>query len=135
MFNLPNLAAFLTALILPTASFSETIVTPSEFEALSNGKTLYFSRNGQHFGAEQFYTRRRTLWQNGLKECLDGEWFAKQDMICFNYNTENDPQCWHFIKKSDGYVARSEGSTAEFDIFMYNIDTKPLDCKGPSVGA
>ena len=87
------------------------------------------------FGAEQFYTRRRTLWMNGINECLDGEWFARGNLICFNYGVENDPQCWHFIKNSAGYAARAEGTSAEFDIFMYNIDTKPLDCKGPAVGA
>ena len=72
---------------------------------------------------------------NGLNECLNGEWFARGDLICFNYGTELDPQCWHFIKNSSGYVARAEGSSADLDIFMYNIDTKPLDCKGPAVGA
>jgi hypothetical protein len=116
-------------------STNETIVTPSEFETLSTGKTLYFSRDGRFFGAEQFYTRRRTLWVDSAGDCQDGEWYAEQDLICFNYGTELDPQCWHFIKNGTTYAARAEGSTREFDILMHNIDTKPLDCKGPAVGA
>lgn len=114
---------------------NETIVTGPEFQRLSEGKTLYFSQNGTFFGAEQFYTRRRSLWQNSANECLDGEWYMKQDYICFDYGLTTDPACWHFLKKEDGYYARSEGSSDLFDLFMYKIDEQPLDCKGPSVGA
>ncbi len=133
IFTAPIFAA-LTASVSAQAS-SETIVTPQEFEALTTGNTLYFERNGRFFGAEQFYTRRRSLWMNGAKECLDGEWFAKNDLICFDYGTERDPQCWHFIERSGQYSARAEGESAEFDIHLYNIDKTPLDCKGPAVGA
>lgn len=133
---------FITAfvLLLPLSAFaqesSETIVTAQEFQRLSQGKTMYFSQDGFFFGAEQFYSRRRSLWQNNAKECLDGEWFVKEDFICFNYSLDIDPACWHFFKKGGSYYARSEGATsADFDIFMYNIDSKPLDCKGPDVGA
>ncbi|MEJ6708178.1 MAG: hypothetical protein QNK92_05090 [Amylibacter sp.] len=115
---------------------SETIVTAEEFQSLSQGKTMYFSQNGFFFGAEQFYNRRRSLWQNNAKECLDGEWYVKEDFICFNYDLDTDPSCWHFFKKGGSFYARSEGTASkDFDIFMYNIDTKPLDCKGPDVGA
>ena len=124
-----------TASLAPAQSSGERIVTAEEFEALSTGKTLYFSRSSRFFGAEQFYTRRRSLWQNGAGQCLDGEWFAKDDLICFEYDQPTDPACWHFIEKSTGYVARAEGEGPENDIFLYHTDTKPLDCKGPAIGA
>lgn len=138
MFKTAFISASLSVLLAATAqaqSVGETIVTPQEFETLSTGKTLYFEKDGRFFGAEQFYTRRRSLWMNGANQCQDGEWFAKDDLICFDYSTELDPQCWHFIKKSGKYSARAEGSTSKFDILMNNIDTKPLDCKGPAFGA
>ena len=130
------IAAFLISMAsAPLLNAEDRIVTPQEFQQLSEGKTMYFSQDGFFFGAEQFYTRKRSLWQNSAKECLDGEWYAKGDLICFEYGLETDPACWRFLKTGEGYVARSEGSTADWDIFMYNIDTKPLDCKGPAVGA
>ena len=116
-------------------AFGETIITPNAFEKLSTGKTMYFTRNGQFYGAEQFYSRRRSLWQYADKECADGVWFPKGDLICFTYDENKTQQCWHFIEKSDGFVARSEGSSEEFDILMDKVDDKPLDCKGPAVGA
>ncbi len=112
------------------------IITGTEFQRLSEGKTMYFSQDGFFFGAEQFYTRRRSLWQNRGEDCLDGEWYAKNDLICFEYGLDTDPACWHFYERNGSYYARSEGATsADFDIFMYNLDTKPLDCKGPGIGA
>ncbi|WP_069299626.1 hypothetical protein [Neptunicoccus sediminis] len=129
-----SICAALTAPLSAEGS-GETIITPDQFEALSTGKTLYFERNGRFFGAEQFYTRRRSLWMNGAKECLDGEWFAKNDLICFDYGTDLDPQCWHFIERSGQYSARAEGESAAFDIHLYDIDNTPLDCQGPAVGA
>lgn len=114
----------------------ERILSMTEFQRLSEGKTMYFSQDGFFFGAEQFYTRRRSLWQNSARECLDGEWYPSADYICFNYGLDSDPSCWHFYEKGGSYYARAEGSTtSDFDIFMYNLDTKPLDCKGPDVGA
>ena len=127
------IATIAFALALPAGA--ETIVSPSEFEALSRGKTMYFSRNGQFYGAEQFYQSRRSLWQYTDGECSDGEWFARGDMVCFVYDHDPTPQCWHFLEKSGRYAARAEGATAEFDIEMFKIDDEPLDCKGPSVGA
>ncbi|MCP5075618.1 MAG: hypothetical protein GY947_20300 [Rhodobacteraceae bacterium] len=123
------------ALLLALPAAAEEIISPDEFETLSTGKTLYFTRDGRHFGAEQFYTRRRSLWQYNGGECSDGVWYAKGDLICFEYEGNPAPQCWHFLKTSQGFVARPENGAPEADITMSGIDTEPLDCKGPSVGA
>ncbi len=122
-------------LALAAPAVAESIVSPQEFEAMSTGKTLYFTRDGRNFGAEQFYTRRRSLWQFNDGECSDGVWFADGDLICFDYLGNPDTQCWHFLKTNDGFVARAEGAAPDLDITMSGIDKKPLDCKGPAVGA
>ena len=113
---------------------AETIISPQEFEALSTGKTLYFTRDGRRFGAEQFYTRRRSTWQYFDGECSDGVWYAQGDLICFVYKGNPEPQCWQFLKTADGFVARAEGASPDFDITMSGIDNRPLDCKPPAVG-
>ncbi|MCP5084426.1 MAG: hypothetical protein GY948_22280 [Alphaproteobacteria bacterium] len=123
------------ALLLALPAAAEEIISPDEFEALSTGKTLYFTQDGRRFGAEQFYTRRRSLWQFNGGECADGVWYDVGDMICFEYDGNPDIQCWHFIKTDNGFVARPDGGSPDADITMSSIDAEPLDCKGPSVGA
>ena len=126
--------ALLCLTALPASA--ETLVSPSEFQAMSEGRTMYFSRGGQVYGAEQFYTRRRSLWQFSDGECDNGEWYAEGSYICFVYDQNPGPQCWHFLRKEGGsFAARLRGSTEEFDIYLDRVDEEPLDCKGPSVGA
>lgn len=117
------------------STFAQEIVSPSEFQRMSEGKTLYFSRGGRFYGAEQFYTRRRSLWQFADGECDEGEWFARQDFICFVYDQNPTPQCWQFLRLGpDSFAARAEGASEEFDILLDRVDESPLDCKGPATG-
>lgn len=122
------------ALCLALPATAAEIVTPEEFRAISEGKTLYFTRNGRLFGIEQFYKRRRSTWQFADGECDDGVWYPEGEYICFQYTKNPDAQCWTFLKTDDGYVARPEGAGPESDLFLHSIDQKPLDCKGPDVG-
>jgi len=122
------------ALVLPTLATAEEIISPHEFEQMSRGKTLYFSRGGQLFGIEQFYRRHRSTWQFADGECDDGVWYPRDGLICFQYTKNPEPQCWHFLKTEDGFVARAEGSTADQDLHLERVDQEPLDCKGPDVG-
>jgi len=114
---------------------AQETVSPREFQQLSEGKTLYFSRDGKLFGIEQYYKRRRSTWQFADGECDDGVWYPEGEYICFQYTKNPDIQCWTFLKTDKGYVARAEGAEPEFDLFLHSVDQKPLDCKGPDVGA
>ncbi len=119
----------LIALCIAQPSFSETIISPSEFEKLSTGKTLYFTFEGQPFGVEQFFTGRRSKWRFEDGSCENGEWFADNDLICFNYEGGLETQCWHFLKTDDGYGARAEGAAPDEILNLDRIDTKPLLCR------
>jgi hypothetical protein len=110
---------------------AETIVSPSEFEAMSTGNTLYFSQDGRRYGAEQFFAGRRSKWRYSDGECEDGEWFSQGDLICFNYEGGLETQCWHFLKTdNNGYAARAEGAPKDEILNLEAIDKKPLLCKG-----
>ncbi|KAB7615502.1 hypothetical protein F9L33_01690 [Amylibacter sp. SFDW26] len=111
-------------------SFAETIVTPDQFEKLSTDKTLYFSFEGKPFGVEQFFKDRRSKWRYEDGTCEDGEWFADNDLICFNYDGGLETICWHFLKTDDGYAARAEGAPKNEVLKLESIDTKPLLCSG-----
>ena len=120
----------LIVLSLTQQSFAETIITPDQFEKLSTGKTLYFTYGGQPFGVEQFFENRRSKWRFEDGHCEDGEWFAENDLICFNYERNLDTQCWHFLKTDDGFGARAEGASPNDILKLDRIDSKPLICSG-----
>lgn len=125
---------FAVFLCISSAAIADEIVTPQEFTALSEGKSLYFSRGGKLFGIEQFYKRRRSTWQFADGECDDGIWYPEGDYICFQYTKNPEAQCWTFLKTDSGYIARAKGAAPEFDLFLRSVDQKPLNCKGPDVG-
>ena len=127
---------FLAALLIFAAPLqAERILTPEEFDAISRNQTQYFFRDGEFFGAEEFNADRQSIWmfQNG--QCTRGVWYPEQDYICFAYETEPTPQCWHMIEKNNGdLVARLRGTQPEFDIVLEFINRDPLPCEGPQVG-
>lgn len=112
---------------------AETVVSPDAFEKLSTGKTLYFSHNGAPYGAEQFFTGRRSKWRYSDGQCEDGQWFTDNDLICFKYKNKYDTQCWYFLKTDQGYAARAENAPADEIIVLDFMDTKPLLCVDPDL--
>ena len=88
----------LLALVLSGAAPRAQPVPADEFEAFSAGRTLYFTRDGQPFGAERFLPGRRTLWRFDGGPCLDGAWHAEGDRICFAYADDPGAQCWRFLR-------------------------------------
>ncbi|MBC6442669.1 MAG: HAMP domain-containing protein [Rhodobacteraceae bacterium] len=129
------LAAALLTDPVPGAT-AETIVPPAEFQHLSEGRTFHFSYNGHPYGAEQYFTRRESLWQFANGDCEHGRWFPHGALICFVYETDRNPLCWTFLKRDDGaFVARPDGATADSDLLLERTDTVPLACPGPKAGA
>jgi hypothetical protein len=119
----------LIAVLAFSPASAETIVSPSEFEALSTGKTLYFSKDGKAYGAEHFYKGRRSKWRYSNGICEDGVWFTHENLFCFNYEGGIETQCWTFFKTEKGFAARAEGAPLDEILELYLIDKKPLLCK------
>jgi hypothetical protein len=119
----------LIALFIAAPALAENNMTANEFEALSTGKTLYFSKNGKAYGAEHFFKGRISKWQYSDELCENGEWFGQDDMICFNYENGMETQCWDFFKTDKGYSARAEGAPQDEVLELEFIDQKPLLCK------
>jgi hypothetical protein len=124
------LYAFMISAIF-TPMQAETIINPSEFKTLATGKTLYFSKDGEPYGAEQFFKGQRTKWRFSNGTCEKGEWFTDDDLFCFNYERGIETQCWHFFKTDENsYAARAEGAPKEEIINLEAIDKNPLLCSG-----
>ena len=107
-------------------------MTPESFGRLAEGRTLYFTRDGRFFGAEQYFPGRRSLWRFDDGTCEEGRWWGEGRLICFAYE-EAEPQCWRFDGNSASFTAESveTGLVLRFS----HADERPLDCPGPDVGS
>ena len=131
-------ARLLTAALLVAGAptFSETIVGADEFQQLSEGKTQYFTRDGVEFGAEQFYKNRTSTWQYEDGTCTVGQWYPVGDAICFVYEEQPVPQCWHVVRRDGNIYARLRGTAAGdvSELLMSHVDNKPVPCPAPDLG-
>jgi hypothetical protein len=124
--------AVLTLVGLPV--MAADILSPEDFETYADGKTLYFSQQGQPYGVEQYLPNRKAIWQYSDGTCTRGIWYAEGSQICFVYEGDGLPQCWHFLKKSDGFSARAVGREPGSDLDVIWRDERPISCKGPDIG-
>jgi hypothetical protein len=128
-------AALALALALPAAA--QDVLPPEAFEAMSEGRTLHFSRLGLPFGAEQYFPGRRSLWRFADGTCLAGEWRPAGEAICFTYEGDPAEQCWHLRQWGGRFAAHliEDGAEAGFRLDLERIASEPLPCPGPQVGS
>lgn len=122
-------------LCLAAPALAETPMTASEFEAYSTGKTLSFAMGDVIWGAEQYLPGRRVIWAYSEDECQYGHWFEDQGQICFVYDTNPEPQCWHFFNEGSGLRAEFLAEGAATSLSEVDQSPEPLFCPGPDVGA
>ncbi|MBP7000239.1 hypothetical protein [Amaricoccus sp.] len=130
----------LVALLVAAAAspgLAESVVAPDAFEAMSVGRTLHFTLDGQPFGSEQFFPGRRTLWRYAEEGCQRGVWRAEGAAICFAYEGMEGAICWRFLDTGAGHAAAlvEGGAETGFRLKLDHIDAAPLDCPGPEVGS
>ena len=137
-------AIWLTSALAPAfgpaigPAFAQSPMTAAEFEAYTNGKTLYFNNQGETYGAERYFNKRRVEWSFLDGVCQQGRWFeAGRDYICFVYEDTVDPQCWQFFKTPDGLRAQfksASGETEQDTLYEAQPNAAPMQCHGPGVG-
>ncbi len=129
-----RLLALLVLLGVP--AMAETLIGPEEFQGMSEGKTLYFTQDGQSFGAEQFYRNRTSTWQHSNGTCTVGKWYADGDALCFVYDTNPIPQCWLMYRREGNIYARLRDlpSGDPSEIRLSHTDTEPVPCPAPDLG-
>ncbi|MEO0862981.1 MAG: hypothetical protein AAFY39_00065 [Pseudomonadota bacterium] len=109
-------------------------MTAAEFEAYVTGKTLYYGRSGQAYGAEIYHEDRRVTWSFLDGECKEGYWYEEAGAICFIYEDRIDPQCWTFEKSGRGLVARFENNPGSADLYEAQDIGEEMICFGPKIG-
>ena len=121
-----------------SSAFAQDPMTATEFDAYTNGKTLYFNNQGKTYGAERYFGKRRVEWSFLDGECQQGRWFeAGRNYICFIYDDTVDPQCWQFFKTPDGLRAQFKGDAGDTEEDMQyeaQPNATPMQCHGPGVG-
>ncbi len=125
----------LALLLCATPVLAETPMSAAEFDAYATGKTLFFGSRGQAYGAEEYLPDRRVRWSFLDGKCKDGYWYEAQDnLICFVYEDNPDPQCWSFQRSPGGLRARFENNPEATELYEVEQSKKPMLCLGPDVG-
>lgn len=109
-------------------------MTLEEFETYVEGKTLYYARTGQAYGAEQYLPGRHVIWSFLDNDCQRGYYYADQGAICFVYEVERSPQCWEFRRDGGGISATYLDPDGGSELVEINNSPEPLFCPGPEVG-
>lgn len=98
------------------------------FEALTKDRTAHFSSEGQYYGSEAYFEGRASAWRDTEGDCRDGIWWAREQYICFRYETVS---CWEIFREADGshYAVSDDGFRVDFMRF----DRGALNCSVPLV--
>lgn len=118
--------------LLPLPALAE--MSAAEFEAYTQGKTLYYGQSGAPYGAEVYHEDRRVQWSFLDGRCKEGRWYEAGGLICFVYEDNPTPQCWSFTESPSGLVARFENDPTQTELYEAQEQNDPLLCLGPEVG-
>ena len=125
-------AALTISCAAPLAAQSK--MSAAEFDAYTQGKTLFYGRNGAAYGAEIYHENRRVQWSFLDGECKEGEWFEVGELICFVYEDNPEPQCWSFELGAGGLIARFENNPETTELYEAQDSDEEMICLGPKVG-
>ena len=110
-------------------------LTPEEFERITEGRTLFYSNNGEVYGVERYLPDRRVIWSFDNGQCQDGIWYPRDGQICFIYEgIDPTPQCWVFEQGPSGLIAYFNGSTQSTQLIETPDAGREMTCLGPKVG-
>lgn len=133
--GVPMFRCLAVAAFVFSAPFAQAAPLSAEaFDDYTRGKTLYFSEQGETYGAERYLPGRRVEWSFLDGTCKSGEWHAEGRSICFVYEDRPDPQCWEFERTSTGLRATFMGDAQSTELYEAEQSSEPLYCVGPKIG-
>ncbi|SFC98191.1 hypothetical protein [Tropicimonas isoalkanivorans] len=122
-------------LLLPmAAAAAEEPLTAEQFDARTQGRTLYFYSGGAAYGAERYHGNRQVTWTFLDGQCKEGHWYQDGQFICFVYDDLPDPQCWTFFDTGSRLRALFEDREGATELYEAGETEEPLACVGPEVG-
>ena len=131
----PLILSFAFLLSLGTAVVADGAqMSAQEFDGYTRGKTLFYGDQSGPYGAEIYLPDRRVRWSFLDGQCMDGEWYATDGLICFTYDERPKPQCWSFERGPRGLIARFENDPATTPLYEATDSTEEMLCLGPKIG-
>lgn len=124
----------LVVVLLAPAAQAQTPLSADAFDSYTQGKTLYYGQSGQAYGIEEYFPRRRVRWSFLEGDCVEGTWYPADDMICFSYEGDASPQCWHFFLEGGTLSARVADDPDSAPLYEVEQSRAPMACLGPQVG-
>lgn len=130
------MSKIITSLLLLFAlpAQAEPSLSAEEFDAYTQGRTLYYGFEGEAYGVERYLDNRRVIWSFLDGNCKNGVWYEDGDLICFVYDDPTDPQCWSFSRNGDGLIARFRNSPDATELYEAQDLGDEMLCYGPDVG-
>ena len=116
------------------AQAADGTLSGEAFDQATTGRTFFYSRDGQSFGAEQYLPGRRVIWAFTGDDCQKGYWYPEGSEICFVYEDDPGPQCWTFEQTAEGLTGRYRGDTENPPLIARRSSPEPMACLGPDVG-
>lgn len=120
------------AFALPAAA--QPPIDAETFDRMTKGKTLFYSVEGLVYGAERYFDGNRVVWSFLDGECTEGTWYAREGMICFEYDNWDQTQCWSFTRNGDGLDARFLNDPENTMTYEARETGEEMTCLGPEVG-
>lgn len=122
--------------ILATPVFAQTPIDGDRFEALVTGQTLTYSNAFGPYGVEYYAPNRQVIWSFLGADCETGEWYEEATnigpSICFVYESQGTPQCWHVYEEGGKIRADFVGSAGRSVLYQLE-QSEPLVCGGAGV--
>jgi hypothetical protein len=119
--------------LLPLPALAETPLSGEEFDSSVTGSTITYDYGGGIFGTEEYLPDRRVRWAFEGDTCVYGTWYQKTDEICFIYENDPEPKCWHYFLR-DGAIHGTFRGVGSDNIVEVERTSNPLPCAGPDVG-
>ena len=116
--------------LLASSAAAETPMTGEEFDAYVTGKSIQWRTDANpSYGIERYLPGRQVVWSPRPGFCVEGEWFVRDDAICFTYDNDPGPECWHIFETGTGLVADLLTGTGNLTVREVNQITEPV-CPG-----
>lgn len=127
--------AVLALILTAGAALAEPLDTEEKFQSYVGFGTMFFHLgDGRVHAAETYLRNRRVRWSLQEGTCLEGEWWAQDGLICFDYEGTPDTQCWKVEVTPDGLTATSDEPGDPLVIYEAKGVEGEQTCAGPDVG-
>lgn len=126
--------ALLAALLLASPAWAETPLTADDFDALTQGRNLAWSKIGSVYGLEQYLPDRRVRWSAVDQDCKTGHWYPEGPAICFQYEGDSQPDCWIITRSGTGFTAHYTLDAPEAPPVTLAETPEAPACFGPEIG-